>query len=136
MSNQEDRNKAFARWLARKLLEWQTAQVDAGHRKPNQSAFADHLGIKQYMLSGWMSGNRGLPDEDGMAQLAQTFGAEVYEATGRKVPSTGDERLDRVNARWAKLPERVKTYVDNYVDKAARRSETPASQDDGELSPA
>jgi transcriptional regulator with XRE-family HTH domain len=103
-----EKRKNFAKWAQKKYLEYRDAEQAAGHGIKSIVSYARVLGVSASDLTGWMNGERGLPNVPNLMQLSHTFGAEVFVALGYTMPSTGDEDLDAINRTWFKAPEKAR----------------------------
>ena len=83
----------FRIWLTEKYVEWRGDKV--GHNS-SVSSFAEYIGTKQQLMSGWMNGDYA-PAKANIDKLANKLGYEIYDILD--IPQ--DERPTRADIRAA-----------------------------------
>lgn len=97
----------FKDWLEQKFLIWQSG---IGKRQ-TLTAFAQHLGLSQPLISRYMSGQI-LPSAESVQKLADKLGPEVYGLLGLARPDPIEHEL--LDA-FRQLDETQKQSVLAYV---------------------
>jgi transcriptional regulator with XRE-family HTH domain len=82
---------AVPEWLEQCYLNWQQSQ---GGRR-TLTAFAEHIGVRQSVLSNWMTAKR-VPRGKSIDLLATRLGPEIYNLMGRVRPDPLYHRLVKI----------------------------------------
>ena len=94
----------FRIWLTEKYVEWRGDKV--GHNS-SVSSFAEYIGTKQQLMSGWMNGDYA-PAKANIDKLANKLGYEIYDILN--IPQ--DERPIRADIRAA-----IRKIPPEYLDE-------------------
>lgn len=101
--------KSPAMYLTDRFREW---EQETGRRQ-SVSSYARTLKVSNESLARWMRGD-GVPDYANTAQLARTYGIEVYEIMGYDAPSDFHAELQKAQSAFDALPpEGQKALMDS-----------------------
>ena len=73
----------FADWLNKKYIEYR------GDTRSTVSEFAEYIGVRQPVMSGWMKKGGKKPDRNNILKIADKLGPEVYDVLGLPRPAFG-----------------------------------------------
>ena len=105
------KRKRIDEWLNSKFVEWMRSH---GRRK-TMRAFAEWLGVKEGLVSQWMSG-RNNPVGDNVHKIARRLGPEIYDLLGLARPDPPQALIEIVD----KLPADLRS---DFVKAADRISQ-------------
>ena len=104
----------FRIWLTEKYVEWRGDKF--GHNS-SVTAFAEYIGTKQQLMSGWMNGDFA-PAKANIDKLANKLGYEIYDILD--IPP--EERPTRADIRAAirRVPPENMDEILNLIEEYLR----------------
>jgi transcriptional regulator with XRE-family HTH domain len=70
----------FWEWMNKQYIIWR------GEERGTISEFAEYIGVRQSVMSKWMSRNGAAPSASSLAKIASKLGLEVYDVLGLPRP--------------------------------------------------